>query len=125
LTPALEAMMRVIRAIEDLKAPLDSETAAQQAIMRALVDIDAEARAEVRLSPTSRIDFTCTIDGIRVGIEVKIDKGNRREIYRQIERYAAIGSLDAIVLASNRAIGLPETVVAIPVGFASLGRGWL
>lgn len=119
------AMQRAVRAIESLKAPLDTEAAAQRAILSALADLDPLAKAEDRLSPTSRIDFTCRIDGVRIGVEVKIDKGSRRDIYRQIERYAALGQLDAIVLASNRAICLPPTICGIPVAVASLGRGWL
>lgn len=122
---AANAAHRVVRAIEDLKAPLASEADAQCAIMATLTKIDPSATAEVRMSPTSRIDFTCCVDGIRIGIEVKIDKGNRREIYRQLERYAALGQLDAIVLATNRAIGLPPTICGMPVAVASLGRGWL
>lgn len=121
----IAALQRIVHAIEDLKAPLDSEAAAQRAIFVALTDIDPEAKAEVRLSPTSRIDFTCSIDAVRIGVEVKIDKGNRREIYRQLERYAGLGLLDAIVLASNRAIGLPPTICGVQVAVASLGRGWL
>lgn len=121
----IAALQRIVRAIEGMKAPLDSEAAAQHAIFAALTDIDPEAKAEVRLAPTSRIDFTCSTGGVRVGIEVKIDKGNRREIYRQLERYASLSLLDAIVLASNRAIGLPPTICGVPVAVASLGRGWL
>ncbi len=125
MSDRIAALQRIVRSIEGIRAPLNNEAAAQRAIFVALCEIDPQAKAEVRLSPSSRIDFSCSIDSLRFGVEVKIDKGNRREIYRQLERYAGLGVLDALVLASNRAIGLPPSICGVPVAVASLGRGWL
>lgn len=73
---------------------------------------------EVKLGPADRIDFL--VDG-SIGIEVKA-KAVVRQIYRQLERYAAHEQLLALILISNTAMGLPADINGKPLYFVSLGR---
>ena len=50
---------------------------------------------------------------------------NRRDIYRQVERYCAYPVVGEIVLATNVPMALPDFIVGKPTGVAALGRGWL
>ncbi|MGU3387199.1 hypothetical protein ACLBYG_22005 [Methylobacterium sp. D53M] len=67
---------------------------------------------------TGRIDF---IAG-GVGLEVKV-KGGAREIYRQVARYCDHREIDALVLATTRAVSLPA--LTKPVLILDLSRAWL
>lgn len=75
---------------------------------------------EHRLSPADVIDFISD----RVGIEVKI-KGGKRAILRQVERYAASDQIDAIILVTSVALGMPAEIAGKPVRVVSIGRAWL
>lgn len=76
------------------------------------------ARREVELVKGDIIDFMVG----PIGVEVKI-KGQRRAIYRQCERYCEHACVGSLVLATNVAMGMPETINGKPVFVASLGRG--
>lgn len=99
---------------------VDDEKRLQADIAAALAVGGIAHEREVRLAPTDIIDFVAG----RVGIEVKI-KGSKRAILRQVERYATSDRLDAIVLLTGIAIGMPETITGKPVRIVSLGRSWL
>jgi len=60
----------------------------------------------------------------RCGIEVKIG-GNRRTIFKQVERYCQHVEIAEIVLATNVVMGLPAMINRRPTAVAELGRGWL
>jgi hypothetical protein len=76
---------------------------------------------EKRLAPGERIDFFITPG---VGIEAKT-RCNKRRIYRQLQRYAAIDEVAALVLITGTAMGLPEEIGGKPVFYVSLGRSAL
>jgi hypothetical protein len=69
-------------------------------------------RREVRLAPRCRIDL---LTG-RVGIEVKV-AGTAEAVARQLQRYAATGTVDELVLATTRAAhrGVPAVLGGVPV----------
>ncbi|MBI1405691.1 MAG: hypothetical protein GC145_06150 [Caulobacter sp.] len=77
---------------------------------------------EVRLGPRDRPDFM--VDG-RLAIEVKIKHQQRRAIWRQVERYVAHDRVEAVVLASNVAMGGDTVLNGKPVLVLGLGAAWL
>jgi hypothetical protein len=100
---------------------VSTEAALQQDIWKLLQGLDAEhCDFEYRLGPGDRIDFI--IDG--TGIEAKTNC-NKRHIYRQLERYAKHEAIDALILVTGTALGLPATINGKPVFFVSLGRAAL
>lgn len=75
---------------------------------------------EMTLGPGDVVDFL--ISGIAVELKVK---GSRMAIYRQLERYAAHGIVRGVILVTNRAMGLPETINGKPATVISMSRAWL
>lgn len=73
---------------------------------------------EFVLSPGERIDFMLD-EGI--GIECKVRAG-KRAIFRQLERYAALDAIRALILVTGTAMGLPALIGSKPVFYVSLGR---
>jgi hypothetical protein len=73
------------------------------------------------LDRKNRIDFLCAHG---TGIEIKI-KGGKREIFRQLQRYAEFDSISALILVSSVALGLPPRINDKPVLLLSIGAAWL
>jgi hypothetical protein len=76
---------------------------------------------EVRLSPGNRIDFLCAGG---VGIECKA-RARKREVYRQLERYAEEDAITALILVTATAMGLPADIAGKPLFYIPLGRSAL
>jgi hypothetical protein len=120
LHPSPEAE-RLIRLIGSARVDLSTEAAAQRGLARLFEAEGVPYEAEVSLSAADRIDFLVG----RVGVEVKIGQP-RRQILRQLERYAGSDRLNELLLVSSapfpadgfRAHGKPVFIV-------SLSRGWL
>lgn len=111
----------IVELLTTRRLPLADEKILQAAITDVLFADGLSFEREVRLGPRDIVDFM--VDG-RIAIEVKI-KGGRREIFRQLKRYAAHAAVGEMVLATNVPMGLPETIDGVPVSIAALGRGWL
>lgn len=69
------------------------------------------------LGPADRVDFL--VDG-RIAVELKINAA-KRQIFRQMERYAMHDCVEELVLASACAVGLPPRINGKPVFVVSLG----
>lgn len=113
---------RIASLIERSAIDVTTELAAQRDICEALERDGLDVEAEVPLSSRDRIDLLAGT----VGIEVKIRAGRRREIFRQLERYAESDQIEALVLASGGS--WPRSISEVkgkPLVFASLTLGWL
>jgi hypothetical protein len=77
---------------------------------------------EVRLSGSDIPDLM--IDG-RIAVELKAIKARAAEVLPQLERYAAHRRVEAIILASNKAVDVPPLIGGKPAVFVSLGRAWM
>jgi hypothetical protein len=105
---------------------LGSEKATQQGIHELLADTlhpGVGLCREHRLAPGDVVDFFIRQTG--VAIEVKLKRNSARGILRQLERYARHDQVQALVLVTNRAMGLPPEVGGKPTYYVSLGRAWL
>lgn len=111
---------QLVQFIQARRFPLTSEKPLQAAIAGEFAAAGIQYEREVDLGGGDIIDFM--VGG--VGIEVKI-KGQRRAIYYQCARYCEHAEVQALVLATNAAMGMPEKVNGKPVFIANLGRGWL
>ena len=123
MTTTHPAMMarRIATIIMAARINLTSEATAHRDIERALSSAAIEFRSEVKLSAADRIDVL--VGG--VGIEIKVGH-SRREIWKQLKRYAAHDSIGALVLATGKAFpaNIPD-VDGTPLVVADLSRGWL
>lgn len=111
---------QVIGCLLSARFPLNPEKATQAAIASAFERAGVDYSREVHLGDGDIVDFMVA----GVAIEVKI-KGQRREIYKQLERYARHEAVTSIVLATQLAMGLPESINGKRVLLANLGRAWL
>ena len=75
---------------------------------------------EYRLAPHCRIDFLAG----RIGIEIKKGRPAASARRDQLTRYLHSGELDAIVVVTQQAVALPESISGKPVRSVSLNRLW-
>ncbi len=109
-------------ALTAARIPLSDEKAAQVAIS-GMLDARAIAHSrEHRLGAHDRPDFFCEPD---IVIEVKMHDAQPRSIFRQLRRYAAYDAVGALILVTNRAMGLPPVIDGKAAYYISLGRAWL
>lgn len=119
-------MNPVLALIQRTRLPATPEKDVQAAIAATLEAAGIAFEREVRLAPGDIIDFLVEQEAPapRLGIEVKI-KGARRQILRQLERYAACDRIDELALVSSVAMGLPAALAGKRLHVVSLGRAWL
>lgn len=110
----------IIQHLSGKRFSLSDEKRLQAEMEETFTAAGIEYDREYRLSHKDIIDFKIG----RIGIEVKI-KGGKLNIHRQIERYAASDELDEIILATNVATGMPETIKDKKIHVFNLGRAWL
>ncbi len=77
---------------------------------------------EHRLGPADIPDFL--VDG-RIVVECKKIGANKQATYRQLRRYAAYPQVEALILATGTAMGLPPQIEGKPAFLVNLGRAWL
>lgn len=97
---------------------INTERALQDDIEEALKNEGVSYTREHQLPGAGIVDFMVG----RVALEMKVD-GSKRDIHRQCKRYCAHADVDALVLATAVAMGLPD--IEKPTIVMSLGRAWL
>lgn len=113
----------LVRALRKVRYRLGTERRLQESVSENLQALVGENRfkAEAKIGPRERIDFL--VNG-GIGIECKLKCG-RRDIYRQLTRYAGCESINSLILITNTAMGLPEAIDDVPLYYVSLGRALL
>jgi len=115
--PHAEALVVVLRAG---RYRTSTEAALQDSIEQHLTSSGVEFEREKVLAPGERIDFFAG----GVGIEAKA-RANKRAVFRQLERYATNDAIDALILITGTAMGLPATVKGKALFYVSIGRSAL
>ncbi len=119
IEPAIHAR-RIATAIRQARVNVTTEAAAHRDISAALSAAGIDHMNETRLTSSERIDI---LSGA-VGVEVKV-KHSRRDIWRQLERYAALPEIAALVLATGTAFPELSEVGGKPFVVVDLSRAWL
>jgi len=116
--------LEIVDVLKRARCNLSSETRTQaelfEHLKRELPAVADAFQREVRLSSKERVDIW--INGIV--IEVKLD-GSAFSIYRQLVRYAEKPAVEAIILATNKTMCLPDKIEGKPAFTVSLGLGWI
>ena len=111
----------VLDALKELRSPFALyEMDIHQMVAQRLSDAGLPFVHEAKLAPGCRIDYL--VDTI--GIEIKKGKPDASAVKKQLARYAACESVEAIVLLTQRAISVPETVMGKPVRVIVLNQLW-
>lgn len=79
---------------------------------------------EKRLSSKDIPDFLIQSPYGNLVLEVKI-RFPKKQIYRQLERYAAHVNVDGVILLTGTCMGLPDKIAEKPAVLVSIGEGWL
>lgn len=123
INPVEVAAANVVRCIQAGRFDLTDEKACQLQMQiwfgRHLV---CDVSREHRLGPGDIPDFL--IEG-RIVVECKKGRASKRETLRQLKRYAAYPEVQALILATATAMGMPAELEGKPVFVVSLGRAWL
>lgn len=104
---------------------LSTEKACQagiETLLAASLPLGVSLSREHRLGPYDIPDFFI---GGAIVVEVKMRRAGAGAILRQLARYADYRDVEAIVLASNKALAAPRQIGRKPLHFVSLGRAWL
>lgn len=112
----------VIKAMSRWQYDLATEAAMHRSLAGALDVSSVKYQREVNLTDEDRIDFY--LPKHKIGIEVKLSCSSR-QIYRQIQRYAESEKIDAIILLSNTAVGLPKEINGASVYVVHAGMAGL
>ena len=121
LTPPVLEMDRIINVLASVRVPAQPEEYdIHAAVAEALAGAGLAYAHEYRLGPRCRIDFAVG----RVGIEVKKRRPATTQLVRQLRRYLESDVLDGIIVVSQRATALPDTICGKPVRQVSLNRLW-
>lgn len=115
----------LVRHLSKLRFDLASEKAVQGEMgmwLRNNIAHGIEVSREHRLDRGDIPDF---LIGGAVAIEVKLRRTTAPVILRQLVRYAKHADVQAIILASNKAVRLPESIDSKPLFNVSLGRAWM
>lgn len=113
LTPIINALRHV------RPQPGISEAQLHAQIMLQFEKFGLTYTHEVVLARGCRIDFLVSLDGMRIGVEVKRGKPSRAAVARQLERYAETSTLDAVILCMDRAVLPVNDEIAIPYELVS------
>jgi hypothetical protein len=105
-------MERIMEALRSLRVgKVLEEYDLQDQIAAVLDGAGIDYQREYRLGKGSRVDFLAA----GVAIEVKKGKPNRSQLLNQIDRYAAYGCVDAVVI-------VVETSLRVPITYAANGK---
>ena len=114
-------MDRIINVLASVRVPAQPEEYdIHAAVAEALAGAGLAYAHEYRLGPRCRIDFAVG----RVGIEVKKGRPATAQLVRQLRRYLESDMLEGIIVVTQRATVLPDTICGKPVRQVSLNRLW-
>lgn len=118
----LELAIRIGEVLSSARFDLADEKACQEQMHAHLTaNLSWPVKREPRLTPRDIPDFM--VEG--VAVEVKMKHQRPADIIRQLERYARLPMVTALVLASNRPCNIPACMNGKPVLGVSLGKAWL
>ncbi|WP_165228425.1 hypothetical protein [Aquisphaera insulae] len=111
----------IIGLIRSAKIDLSSEKRAQADVEQVLTQTGIAFERELPLTDSDIIDFMVE----DIGIELKLKGARKKEVYRQLCRYARHPRVGSLILASNLSMGLPAQIEGKDAYFVRLGEAWL
>jgi hypothetical protein len=109
--------------VEVSRVSTTTEKKAQADLAALFTRLEYRCEREHKLSAEDTPDFY--LPDIGLVIEVKIRGAQKMAVYRQLERYAEHDIVQAVMLITSLAMGLPPAINGKPTYYASLGKGWL
>lgn len=120
----LTVINTIIRILGQRAFDYVDESVCQEQIENHLKELNTLFEREFQLDKYSRIDFY--FPRSKIGLEVKAGKvWSKKEVFRQLERYAQYENVSGIILATGRMQGLPPVINQKPIRIFSLGAAHL
>ncbi|MEG0741045.1 MAG: hypothetical protein RSB91_02040 [Clostridia bacterium] len=114
-------LQTIVNALLELRSPFASyENDIHGFVEARLLEAGLPFIHEAKIGSGCRIDYLVG----DVGIEIKKGKPAPATLLKQLRRYAACESISALVVVTQRAVRLPDTVCAKPLRAVSLNRLW-
>ena len=111
----------VIRALQEMRPPFAPyEVDIHRMVGEALAAGGLSFQHEARIGKGCRIDYL--IGG--VGVEIKKGKPIPATLLRQLTRYAACETVDALIVVTQRSVRLPATLCGKPLRTLALHQLW-
>lgn len=111
----------IVCAISTLRVPaMPGEYDLHSDVSAALTRAGIDHIHEYRLAPRCRIDFMVG----RVGIEIKKGRPSPAALTKQLTRYLQSDELDAVIVLTQQAVSIPQTISGKPVHLITLNRLW-
>lgn len=117
----MNAVKQFIWMMTSFKFSLNKESELKDEMERMMCYHRIPFAREKSLDKKNRPDFILD----EYAVEVKIRGESATAIYRQCARYAAFPEVKGIILVTNKAQGLPDTICGKPAYYVSLGKSWL
>jgi len=111
----------LVNLLRNAKIDLSNEKRAQADVEQILTGAGIAFEREVRLTESDIVDFMVE----SIGIELKLRGARKKEVYRQLCRYALHPRVESLLLASNLSMGLPPQIEGKDAYFVKLGEAWL
>ena len=115
------SIQTLIGLIRSARIDLSTEKRAQADVEQILTQAGIEFDREFPLTESDIIDFMVE----DIGIELKLKGARKKEVYRQLCRYAGHPRVGGLLLASNLSMGLPGQIEGKDAYFVRLGEAWL
>lgn len=117
-----EVAQAVMRLLKLARLRTSTEAALQRSIEEALTTARIGFEREKALGPADRPDFLLAEGAIVLEAKARYP---RKKIYRQLERYAAHDGVQALILVTGTAMGMPAEINGRPVYVVSAGMGMM
>ena len=115
------SLTEISQALHRLRSPFcQGEYDLHALVALALRDKNISFLHEERLGPRCRIDFLAGT----VGIEVKKGRPERKQLMRQLERYAQSPRIESLIVLVERYASLPGEILQKPCITLSINRLW-
>ncbi len=114
-------LKKVLDALGELRFPFALyESDIHRQVEKRLEEAGLACEHEARIGRGCRIDYL--VDG--VGVEIKKGRPDISALKRQLLRYAACDRVEALVVVTQRAVSLPDTMLGKPVRVVALNQLW-
>ncbi len=111
----------VAAALMELRSPIAMyETDLHACVGQRLQAAGLPFEHEANIAKGCRIDFLVGT----IGIEIKKGKPSAATLAAQLQRYAACGAVDGLVVITERSVRLPKAILGKPIRLISLSQLW-
>lgn len=116
----MDELKKIVAILSKARIPHSTEEEMQAALAAALEQQGIVFEKEKSLGSRCRVDFF--VDGIVIECKTR---GNAIQIHRQLERYAALDTVNGVILYTSKFMKAKSEINGKPIAVIHAGIGWL